>query len=306
MTQTPMPGPGWHPDPHQPGFLRYWDGLAWTSHTSPAPSPPGTTPPGRRSRSRTFWTVGAVLALAIVGISALADEEPPETASAIAVPESTSEPDVNAAETEASNEPSAAPTPETTDVPRLTGVDQGSAERLLDRSGLSLGSVRKVWSMRPSGTVLEQEIRAGAAAVLGTTVALVVARSIPSVPGTAGRLQSAAVGALKAAGYRVAVSTQTVTSGTDGAVLRQSPVGGTRVKPGGVIRLVVANVVRPVVQAPAPSSCTPGYDPCLAPASDYDCAGGSGDGPAYTGPVRVTGSDPYQLDADGDGVACTS
>lgn len=48
------------------------------------------------------------------------------------------------------------------------------------------------------------------------------------------------------------------------------------------------------------------YDPCLPPASDYDCEGGSGDGPAYTGYVRVVGSDPYGLDSDGDGVACES
>jgi len=52
-------------------------------------------------------------------------------------------------------------------------------------------------------------------------------------------------------------------------------------------------------------SCTPGYSPCLPPASDYDCAGGSGDGPEYvSGPVYVSGSDPYGLDSDGDGVGC--
>lgn len=52
-------------------------------------------------------------------------------------------------------------------------------------------------------------------------------------------------------------------------------------------------------------SCTPGYSPCLPPASDYDCAGGSGDGPKYvSGPVYVTGDDPYDLDSDGDGVGC--
>lgn len=51
-------------------------------------------------------------------------------------------------------------------------------------------------------------------------------------------------------------------------------------------------------------SCTPGYSPCLPPASDYDCAGGGGDGPEYTGRVRVTGSDPYDLDSDGDGLGC--
>jgi hypothetical protein len=56
---------------------------------------------------------------------------------------------------------------------------------------------------------------------------------------------------------------------------------------------------------PGGGKCTPGYKPCLAPASDYDCAGGGGDGPRYVqGPVYVTGSDPYNLDSDGDGRAC--
>jgi len=52
--------------------------------------------------------------------------------------------------------------------------------------------------------------------------------------------------------------------------------------------------------------CDPNYvGACLDPTSyDYDCAGGSGDGPDYTGPVQVVGSDPYGLDADGDGYAC--
>ena len=51
--------------------------------------------------------------------------------------------------------------------------------------------------------------------------------------------------------------------------------------------------------------CTPGYSPCLPPASDYDCPGGSGDGPEYApGTVQVSGSDPYGLDSDGDGTGC--
>ena len=68
----------------------------------------------------------------------------------------------------------------------------------------------------------------------------------------------------------------------------------------------------PLVTEPAPlvtetndsQGCTPGYDPCLPPASDYDCLGGSGNGPAYTGYVRVTGPDIYDLDRDGDGYGC--
>jgi hypothetical protein len=48
-----------------------------------------------------------------------------------------------------------------------------------------------------------------------------------------------------------------------------------------------------------------GYDPCITPGDDVDCEGGSGDGPRYVnGPVYVSGSDPYGLDSDGDGVAC--
>jgi hypothetical protein len=45
---------------------------------------------------------------------------------------------------------------------------------------------------------------------------------------------------------------------------------------------------------------------CLKPnVSDYDCAGGSGNGPYYVrGPIRVVGNDHYRLDADGDGIAC--
>jgi hypothetical protein len=52
-------------------------------------------------------------------------------------------------------------------------------------------------------------------------------------------------------------------------------------------------------------ACTPGYDPCIPPGPDVDCAGGSGDGPRYVeGPIRVTGSDPYGLDRDHDGIGC--
>jgi hypothetical protein len=58
------------------------------------------------------------------------------------------------------------------------------------------------------------------------------------------------------------------------------------------------------------SGSTDGCDPnyagaCLDPnALDYDCAGGSGDGPDYTGQVEVIGNDHYGLDRDGDGIGC--
>ncbi|HEU5028215.1 MAG TPA: G5 domain-containing protein [Spirillospora sp.] len=60
------------------------------------------------------------------------------------------------------------------------------------------------------------------------------------------------------------------------------------------------------VGAKPKSQCDPNYSgACVPIASDVDCAGGSGDGPAYVqGPVRVVGSDIYDLDRDGDGIGC--
>ncbi len=53
-------------------------------------------------------------------------------------------------------------------------------------------------------------------------------------------------------------------------------------------------------------SCDPNYTgACVPIASDVDCEGGSGDGPAYVrGPVKVVGTDIYDLDRDNDGYGC--
>lgn len=83
-------------------------------------------------------------------------------------------------------------------------------------------------------------------------------------------------------------------------------------------RIVVMRKRRPITEpitlpeptprpTPEPTpDCDPNYEiACLDPNSpDYDCEGGSGDGPDYTGLVRVIGDDHFDLDRDGDGVAC--
>ncbi|MEV6279987.1 hypothetical protein [Nocardia sp. NPDC051832] len=56
--------------------------------------------------------------------------------------------------------------------------------------------------------------------------------------------------------------------------------------------------------AQAQQTCHSSYDPCVPVTSDVDCANGNGDGPAYTGPVRVIGPDVYNLDDNGNGVGC--
>jgi resuscitation-promoting factor RpfB len=77
-------------------------------------------------------------------------------------------------------------------------------------------------------------------------------------------------------------------------------------------RLISESVTRqPVSQIVAVGTareptCDTNYSgACVPIASDVDCAGGSGDGPAYVrGPVKVVGTDIYDLDRDGDGIAC--
>ena len=56
---------------------------------------------------------------------------------------------------------------------------------------------------------------------------------------------------------------------------------------------------KPAGDGVAKGGCASGYRPCLPIRRDLDCAD-------IDGPVRVTGRDQYQLDADGDGRACES
>lgn len=77
------------------------------------------------------------------------------------------------------------------------------------------------------------------------------------------------------------------------------------------VKVVPKAVVKKVVPAPLPvtqpkkSNCNPNYSGCLkSGAGDYDCAKGSGNGPNYTGKVKVLGYDEFDLDRDSDGWGC--
>ena len=90
------------------------------------------------------------------------------------------------------------------------------------------------------------------------------------------------------------------------AAQNQAEGAGRGLWKGCPVRVPEASANNAAVDGSSADGCD-GYSPCLPPASDYDCAGGSGDGPEYAeGPIEVTGSDPYELDYDGDGIACES
>ena len=74
--------------------------------------------------------------------------------------------------------------------------------------------------------------------------------------------------------------------------------------PAPVVNTPVVVPIQNVTPLKSQSNCSPHYSGCVPIASDVDCAGGSGNGPAYTGEVRVIGSDIYGLDRDGDGWGC--
>jgi endonuclease YncB( thermonuclease family) len=74
--------------------------------------------------------------------------------------------------------------------------------------------------------------------------------------------------------------------------VRTGPASGTPVAPS------PASPSAP--PSPAAGDCNPNYNPCLPKVGDLDC----GEISASLKPVRVTGSDPYRLDADGDGYGC--
>jgi hypothetical protein len=97
-------------------------------------------------------------------------------------------------------------------------------------------------------------------------------------------------------------------------MLRRQQRPDTAIPAATVVRTAAAKPTRtisaegPSESATPESNCDPSYEgACLDPtASDYDCKGGSGDGPDYTGVVTVVGEDHFGLDADRDGVGCES
>lgn len=124
----------------------------------------------------------------------------------------------------------------------------------------------------------------------------------------------------------IAEGTTTVTTvGVDGTLrttYRVTYVGGTEVSREMVREAVAVAPVAEVttrgtlkpqpVTKPVPlvqtggNGCDPNYSgACVPIASDVDCAGGSGNGPAYlSGRASVVGSDIYDLDRDNNGIAC--
>ena len=263
---------------------------------------------GTSTAVKTAVTAGTVL---LLGIGSVTSNDPVSTTSAVpsvGPSANPSAPPVTPSITPSPSPsafPSASPSPSLARVPDIEGLDLVDAKRALRAAGLEIGEVDRRPSSKRKGTVLEQDVGEGKELEPDSSVSVVVASPLPTVPSVVDRSKESAVEKLKDAGFKVKTITRIRTTGQDGVVLRQSPAGGNRAKPRSVVRIVISDVQRAPDVSEESDNCTPGYSPCLPPESDYDCRGGSGNGPGYVdGSVRVTGPDIYDLDRDGDGVGC--
>jgi membrane peptidoglycan carboxypeptidase len=134
------------------------------------------------------------------------------------------------------------PPPETGKVPDVRGRRVEEAQKVLAEASFS-SRIEKVHSLRPEGTVVDQDPAGGATAQLGTLVTLRVSSGkAPTVviPVVAGKEAAAARTILVDMGFVVHIAEQEVTDrNLDGVVLATVPRAGTEVDKGSIVTMNV-------------------------------------------------------------------
>jgi hypothetical protein len=218
----------------------------------------------KRRRQAWIWIALAVLLLGMVGAAMDGTSEDPPAGAAAAAPS-----------------PTPSPAPTATPAPTVDTAREARALYRRARSALRSGRYETARKLATQSRRLRST----------TATRSVLARA------QAGIAKQKAAAREKRRLARIARDQRTCSSGEKAAVR-----GGDGVPPGcaGYAADLQARRAEPA------EKCDPNYEgACLNPDSpDYDCSGGSGNGPDYTGPVRSVGSDPFDLDRDGDGYAC--
>lgn len=292
MTGSPQ---GWFPDPHDRSRLRWWTGEEWSAHTTPSPT--------ESSQARTppvwLWLALAGIALALVialpgfvvvvslvvvvtGVVALVKGTPTwlrfknkkmtsaVTGAAIGLLLVAGA--VSGATSSASQQQNASEV-----VPFAGGVEATSPE--------------PEPTPEPSASSREESVKEVIAFGQTTVEDPTIAR---------GQTQITTAGVV---GERTVTYLVRLVDGSE--VSRELLRDVVTVQPVDQVTSI-GTYDEPPPPPPPPSNCDSNYaDACVPISSDVDCAWGSGNGPAYfDGVARVVGADIYDLDRDGDGLAC--
>jgi hypothetical protein len=342
---TPLPPAGWFPDPSDPGRQRWWDGTRWTEFSTdrqssgsapqtPVALAPSAIAPGRRFVWRptlSTWIVGAIALLCgivgigsnglggfLVGVSvfalgagiwtlvtrrpswlnlsgsrraggaALGISFAVVLLGALIAPQPS--PDGSAVNVASQIEPSSTssavspqPKKSATSAPSPTSKPTTTPSPVPKPKPTPLRTVQVVDV--PESIAYQQSSYDEPTIDVGTTVVVTA-----GVPGTKVlRWEITLVDGVEVS--RALVSESVTVAPVD----EVTAVGSRQPAP-----------PPPAEPAPQEAGCDPNYEwGCVPIASDVDCPGGSGNGPAYApGTVHVIGTDVYDLDRDGDGVAC--
>ncbi len=270
-----LPTPGWYPDPADPNGSRWWDGRQWTEQVQSSPLPP---PPGPS---------GPVVGRSLVNTSGMS-----------------SSPGVGQSLIDRYYDP----TPRPWWKKKRYTIPAGAFALVLVANALSGtddGSEIEVVALADVPTSITSDI--SSTSVLAPSTASTLSVLAAMVESTTTAAPTTVEPTTTTAPAPTTVAPTTVESTTTAAPTTAAPttvVSTTTAAPATAAPTTTTTTVT-TVPPTTQSDCHPSYTGCVPRASDVDCAGGSGDGPAYvTGPISVIGPDVYDLDRDGDGVAC--
>lgn len=301
----PPPSPaGWYPSTTQPGRLEYWDGARWTGQLAPPPVLPRPASGGGWTKLATWTQVGLVVTAAVLlvflitsgaaGLLAAAGAIGLFTAGYVLITGRRSWAMLASKKVGVLVLVSAI-------VALAIG---GSLAPRTEPTALQFSSESTAGEASPSPSLTRAPVVKTEDVVVTETVPFEAATvDDPTLAAGTAQVTVAGVAGIRTITYRVTTTDGRETKRTVvSAVITTAPV--TQVTSNGTY--VETAPAAPVPFADAGNGCDSNYSgACVPIASDVDCAGGSGNGPAYVaGPVYVVGSDVYDLDRDGDGIAC--